>query len=105
MDPGLASAFDPAEGLLRTRASVGMDEAQARFWEAVATRCAGSPAVFCFDLMNEPVVPGGRREPGEVRLEVEHRRAVDGVEPAHPHGRPVDPQQLAARHPEPNSRP
>lgn len=34
--------------------------AQARFWEAVAKRCAGSPAVFCYDLMNEPVVPGGR---------------------------------------------
>lgn len=33
--------------------------AQARFWEAVAARCAGSPAVFCYDLMNEPVVPGG----------------------------------------------
>lgn len=38
---------------------------QARFWEAVAARCADSPAVFCYDLMNEPVVPGGRREPGE----------------------------------------
>jgi len=34
-------------------------EVQARFWEAVAGRCAGSPAVFCYDLMNEPVVPGG----------------------------------------------
>jgi hypothetical protein len=33
--------------------------AQARFWEAVAERCARSPAVFCYDLMNEPVVPGG----------------------------------------------
>jgi hypothetical protein len=33
---------------------------QARFWRAVASRCAGSPAVFCYDLMNEPVVPGGR---------------------------------------------
>ncbi|MEX0937818.1 MAG: cellulase family glycosylhydrolase [Pirellulales bacterium] len=32
---------------------------QARFWEAVASRCASSPAVFCYDLMNEPVVPGG----------------------------------------------
>jgi len=32
---------------------------QARFWEAIAQRCAGSPAVFCYDLMNEPVV-GGR---------------------------------------------
>ncbi|HJT75663.1 MAG TPA: cellulase family glycosylhydrolase, partial [Gemmataceae bacterium] len=39
--------------------------AQARFWEAVAGRCAGSPAVFCYDLMNEPVVPGGKRKPGE----------------------------------------
>jgi hypothetical protein len=36
---------------------------QARFWEAVASRCAGSPAIFCYDLMNEPVVPGGKREP------------------------------------------
>ncbi len=36
--------------------------AQARFWEAVAAKCADSPAVFCYDLMNEPVVSGqGRR--------------------------------------------
>lgn len=34
-------------------------EAQARFWMAVARQCAKSPAVFCYDLMNEPVVPGG----------------------------------------------
>jgi hypothetical protein len=33
---------------------------QARFWQAVAARCAASPAVFCYDLMNEPVVPGGK---------------------------------------------
>ncbi len=38
--------------------------AQARFWGAVARRCAGSPAVFCYDLMNEPVVPGEKRKPG-----------------------------------------
>jgi hypothetical protein len=37
--------------------------AQARFWEAVAGRCRQSPAVFCYDLMNEPVVPGGQRAP------------------------------------------
>jgi hypothetical protein len=30
--------------------------AQARFWEAVAGACAGHPAVFCYDLMNEPVI-------------------------------------------------
>lgn len=40
-------------------------DAQARFWEAVAGRCAESPAIFCYDLMNEPVVPGGRRKDGE----------------------------------------
>jgi hypothetical protein len=33
---------------------------QAHFWQAVAGRCATSPAVFCYDLMNEPVVPGGK---------------------------------------------
>jgi aryl-phospho-beta-D-glucosidase BglC (GH1 family) len=31
---------------------------QARFWEAVAGRCAASPAVFFYDLMNEPISPG-----------------------------------------------
>jgi hypothetical protein len=40
-------------------------DAQARFWQAVAGRCKDSPAVFCYDLMNEPVVPGGRREAGD----------------------------------------
>jgi hypothetical protein len=40
-------------------------EAQARFWETVAATCAKSPAIFCYDLMNEPVVPGGDRKPGD----------------------------------------
>lgn len=31
---------------------------QARFWEAVARACQGSPAVFCYNLMNEPILPG-----------------------------------------------
>ena len=35
-------------------------DVQARFWEAVAKTCARSPAVFCYDLMNEPVVPVGK---------------------------------------------
>jgi hypothetical protein len=38
---------------------------QGRFWEAVASRGAGHNAVFCYDLMNEPIVPGGKRKPGE----------------------------------------
>lgn len=40
-------------------------DVQARFWEAVAGRCARSPAVFCYDLMNEPVVPAGMRKAGD----------------------------------------
>lgn len=34
-------------------------DVQGRFWEAVAARAADSPAVFCYDLMNEPLAPGG----------------------------------------------
>lgn len=34
--------------------------AQARFWQAVASRSSDSPAIFCYDLMNEPTVPGGK---------------------------------------------
>ena len=33
--------------------------AQAVFWSAVARTCARSNAVFCYDLMNEPVFEGG----------------------------------------------
>lgn len=39
--------------------------AQAAFWQAVAGRCKNSNAIFCYDLMNEPVVPGGKRKPGD----------------------------------------
>ena len=40
-------------------------EAQAKFWESVAATCNESPAIFCYDLMNEPVVPGGKRKAGD----------------------------------------
>jgi hypothetical protein len=33
-------------------------DVQARFWEAIARTCAESPWVFCYDLMNEPILPG-----------------------------------------------
>jgi hypothetical protein len=36
--------------------------AQATFWEAVAEGCADSPAIFCYDLLNEPVVGGAKRD-------------------------------------------
>lgn len=47
-----------------------MDEAarwdvQVRFWEAVAKTCAKSPAIFCYDLMNEPILPGGDKKETE----------------------------------------
>jgi hypothetical protein len=35
--------------------------AQAAFWSAVARTCKDSPAVFCYDLMNEPVVAAGKK--------------------------------------------
>ncbi|MEW6305987.1 MAG: cellulase family glycosylhydrolase [Verrucomicrobiota bacterium] len=41
--------------------------AQARFWEAVAEVCRSSTAVFCYDLLNEPISPGGKREAGQWR--------------------------------------
>ncbi len=37
-------------------------DAQAQFWQAVAGRCAKSNAVFCYDLMNEPIAPGKKVE-------------------------------------------
>ncbi len=35
------------------------------FWEAVAEECKNSPAVFCFDLINEPISPGDKRTDGK----------------------------------------
>ncbi len=35
-------------------------DAQAAFWSAIARTCSDSPAVFCYDLMNEPVAPAGK---------------------------------------------
>jgi Cellulase (glycosyl hydrolase family 5) len=40
-------------------------KAQASFWSAVAEVGAKSPAIFCYDLMNEPVVPGEVRKAGQ----------------------------------------
>jgi endo-1,4-beta-mannosidase len=37
-------------------------DVQARFWEAIAETCAESPAVFCYDLMNEPILAGAKKK-------------------------------------------
>src|SRR5690606_24171369 len=39
-------------------------EVQARWWTKIAETCAGHPAVFCYDLVNEPVL-GGKPKEGE----------------------------------------
>jgi len=35
---------------------------QARFWEAIAKACSKSPAIFCYDLINEPLSPAETRK-------------------------------------------
>jgi Cellulase (glycosyl hydrolase family 5) len=35
-------------------------QAQSNFWRAIAGVCKSSPAVFCYDLMNEPILGGGQ---------------------------------------------
>jgi hypothetical protein len=35
---------------------------QRRFWQTVAKICHSSPNVFCYDLMNEPILPGEQPE-------------------------------------------
>ena len=37
-------------------------DVQARFWQAVAIVCRESPAIFCYDLMNEPILAGEKKE-------------------------------------------
>jgi hypothetical protein len=36
-------------------------QAQANFWSAIANTCANHPALFCYDLINEPAVPNQRK--------------------------------------------
>lgn len=40
-------------------------QAQGDFWRAIVERVHRSPAIFCYDLMNEPVVSGGPRTAGD----------------------------------------
>jgi hypothetical protein len=40
-------------------------DVQERFWRAVAKVCRDSPAIFCYDLMNEPVLAGDKKKETE----------------------------------------
>lgn len=53
--------------------------AQARFWEAVAEVCKSSPAVLCYDLMNEPILPGDRPESEWLAGEFDGKRFVQRI--------------------------
>ena len=37
-------------------------DVQADFWRAVAGVCRDSPAIFCYDLMNEPILAGAKKK-------------------------------------------
>lgn len=39
--------------------------AQERFWTAIARTCRNSNAIFCYDLLNEPLVSGTTRKTGQ----------------------------------------
>lgn len=36
-------------------------KAQEFFWTTIAKACSGSPAIFCYNLMNEPILPGNKQ--------------------------------------------
>ncbi len=40
-------------------------DVQGLFWEAIAKTCSQSRAVFCYDLMNEPILPGAKKRETE----------------------------------------
>ncbi len=40
-------------------------DVQARFWDAIADVSKDSPAIFCYDLMNEPILPGAGEQETE----------------------------------------
>lgn len=51
----LPSWYDPLDEEARW-------QVQVKFWRAIADVCKSSPAVFCYDLMNEPILPGDKPE-------------------------------------------
>ncbi len=51
----LPAWYDPLD-------EAGRWKVQATFWRAIAETCKTSPAVFCYDLMNEPILPSDKPE-------------------------------------------
>ncbi len=57
----------------------GRWQVQARFWRAVAEVCKNSPAVFCYDLINEPILPGKEAETEWLAGELEGKYFVQRI--------------------------
>lgn len=54
-------------------------DVQARFWTAVAEVCKDSPAIFCYDLMNEPIIGGANPESGWLAGELGGKHFVQRI--------------------------
>jgi hypothetical protein len=54
-------------------------DVQARFWTAVAKTCKDSPAIFCYDLMNEPIIGGANPESGWLTGELGGKHFVQRI--------------------------
>lgn len=54
-------------------------KAQAVFWKAIASVAAESPAIFCYDLMNEPILPGKKGETEWLAGELEGKFFVQRI--------------------------
>jgi len=84
---------------------------QAVFWAAVVRTCRHSPAIFCYDLMNEPILPGAEQatnapksrpaltHPGIVQraINLPHRPAALEVRLSVPGAPPVASGTICAR--------
>lgn len=54
-------------------------EAQARFWIEIAQVCKTSPAIFCYDLMNEPIIGGANPDDGWLAGELGGKHFVQRI--------------------------
>lgn len=54
-------------------------KAQARFWTEIAKVCHASPAIFCYDLMNEPIIGGANPDEGWLAGELGGKHFVQRI--------------------------
>jgi hypothetical protein len=52
---------------------------QARFWDAISVGMSKSPAVFCYNLMNEPVVPATKETSWHPQAWLDNRYYVENL--------------------------